>query len=175
MSARSLRTVVAIMALASRPATAGAQAAPTVQDLVGTWQLMTSKNLKTGEVDSVANHTVAWIIYTPTHMSFTYMKKNRRGGISPEDFAKLSPGEKAKVNHSWVWDEANVQQFGALASTWRLSGNTLTYGSEMRINPYRVGREFSETIVRLDKTTLVVRTTPEVTGVPREETSRRIN
>jgi ketosteroid isomerase-like protein len=148
-------------------------AGPNPQDLVGTWQLMTVKNLRTGEVDSVATHSLAWIIYAPTQMSFTFMRKNRAGGMSPEDFAKLSPAERAKTYHSWAWTEANVQQFGGLASTWRLSGNTITYGSEMRLNPYRAGREFSETIVHLDGSTLVVRT--DVTGEPREETSRRIN
>ncbi len=174
MTNRARLAVVACAAIGLSPAAVCAQASPTAQDLVGTWQLMTVKNLKTGEVDSVANHGLGLVLFTPTHVSFTFMENNRPGSMAPDDYARLSPADKVGVNYSRIWNEQNVQQFRALASTWHLSGNTVTYGSEVRLDPYLVGKVFREQIVRLDKTTWVNRTEPDATGVAREETLRRI-
>ena len=57
--------------------------------LTGTWQIMTSKNLKTGEVDSTFKRRLLWTQYTRGNWTYIYADSGRSEPTAAE-FAKLT-------------------------------------------------------------------------------------
>src|SRR6187549_2665272 len=90
----SLLTITSLTPSATR-----AQRAIKPSDLVGTWGWVSSKNLKTGTVDSIASHRVTWVQYTNSHWMIIEMENGRKV-VSNADFGNLSPEEQMKVNYA---------------------------------------------------------------------------
>src|SRR5215469_994513 len=94
-------------------------------DLLGTWELVSTKDLTTGSfVSGVEDASTGrqWTQYTRSHFMVVGMTHNRRV-ISPADFAQLSPEEQVKTNYARVWNEQNEQIFVARGGTYRVEGD----------------------------------------------------
>ena len=145
-----LLLVACALALAG---TVPAQNRPRAADLRGTWELVSSKDLKTGTV-TPAQRT-EWIQFTRTHFSVTAMSPGRKS-VTPAQYVSLSPEERVKVDYSRVFDEKGNQVFAARAGTWRLVGNELHQTASMAIYAPIIGVDRAAKITKLSKTTLVV-------------------
>jgi hypothetical protein len=144
------------------------------KDLIGTWEWVSLKNLKTGEVDSTAKHQTAWVSYTGTHNLYVSMEKDRPA-LSRAEFERLSPEERIKANYRRVWNEKNQTVFTGIATTYTVQGNTITYTTRIALNPNQLGRVGSETIARLAGDTLIIHRPPNADGAVLEETWRRLH
>jgi hypothetical protein len=164
----------AAIVMVTNPAVTQDQESINPKDLIGTWEWLTLKNLTTGEVDSIASKRVAWVTYTGTHNLFLSMERDRPV-LSRSDLAKLSPEERMKVNYGYVWNDKNQTLFTGIGTTYTLDGNKITYTTQVSLSPSGIGRVGSETIVHLDRTTLIIHRPPNSAGVVFEETFRRLD
>jgi hypothetical protein len=157
---------------------ATAQVGVKVEDLIGTWEMVSTKNLKTGEAISGVNDAstgLQWIQYTRSHYMIIGMTRDR-SVISPADFAKLSPEEKVKTNYARIWNEKNVQIFVARGGTYTVEGDKIHQKPMMALDTAIIGVDDVLKVIRLDKSTLVTQVefplfNPTTT---REYTYRRI-
>src|SRR6266700_4438271 len=77
---------------------ATAQVAVKADDVIGTWEVVSTKDLKTGAAVyglSDASTGIQWMQFTRSHYMGVAMTRDR-SVISPADFEKLSPEEKIK-------------------------------------------------------------------------------
>jgi hypothetical protein len=150
-----------------------AQALPKADDLVGTWQLVSSKDLQTGAVTQ--NTNTSWIQFTKSHWIVLVMEPGRKV-ITSAEFEKLSADEQAKANYALLWNEENEQIFQARGGSYRLDGNKLHHTATIAIQTGILGIDRILKIIRLDKTTLVVQTEfPDVPNLRKELTYRRLD
>lgn len=144
------------------------------EDLLGTWEEVTIKNMKTGTIDTVINQRVNWSCYTRSHIFYAAMPKERpRTDLA--DLGKLPDTEKMKIRYGWVWNEKGQGIFNSFGSSYTWSGDTLTYNMEVARNPSDVNRPVRERVVRVDRKTLIIHTLPDAAGNWREETWRRLD
>ena len=164
---------LACAAVVAQVASAPAQVAPKADDLVGTWELAGTKNMKTGAV--IPNTGTTWMQFTKSHWMVLTMASGRK--VTPTaEFDKLSPDAKVKVNYSRIWNEKNEQIFAARGGTYRLVGDRLHQPATIAIYANIIGVDRVLKITRLDKTTLVAQT--EFSNNPtsnNEVTYRRID
>jgi hypothetical protein len=129
----------------------------TVDDLIGTWELVSTKDVKTGEAISGVNDAstgIAWEQYTRSHYMVIGMTRGR-SVTSLADFAKLSPEEQVKTNYARVWNEKNEQIFVAHGGTYTVEGDTIHLIPTMALNTNIIGVDFAVKVIRLNKRTLV--------------------
>ena len=149
-----------------------------VDDLIGTWEVVSTKDLKTG--DAVlgmldASTGLWWIQYTRSHDMIIGMTRDR-SVISPADFAKLSPEEKVKTNYARIWNEKNEQIFAANGGTYTVEGDKIHIKPTIALATYIIGVDTVLKVTRLDKSTMVVQYEfpPVNPTTTRELTLRRI-
>jgi hypothetical protein len=144
------------------------------EDLLGTWEEVTIKDMKTGTIDTVINHRVNWSSYTRAHIFYAAMPKTRKQ-TDPADLSKLSDDEKMKIRYGWVWNEKGQGIFNSFGSSYTWSGDTLTYNMEVVRNPGDVNHPSRERVARVDRKNLIIQTLPDANGNWREETWRRLD
>ncbi|MDO8795626.1 MAG: hypothetical protein Q7J25_13515 [Vicinamibacterales bacterium] len=150
-----------------------AQVAPKADDVVGTWELVSTKNLKTAAV--VPSTGASWIQFTRSHWTVLSMTAGRKV-IPTAEFDKLSSDSKVKTNYARIWNEKNDQIFAARGGTYRLVGDKLHHPATIAIYTNIIGVDRVLKITRLDKTTLVAQTEyPDDPTVNNELTYRRID
>jgi hypothetical protein len=160
-------------ALFATPVILGAQAAPRAADLRGTWQVVSFKNLKTGEVTQ--RDGTEWMQLTKSHFTVVGMD-NGRPSVTEARYDSLSAADKFKTDHDRVFRDDGNQVFVARGGTWRLVGNELHETPVMAIYSPIIGTDQVLKIVRLDGKTLVVqRMPPATTGTVYEATYRRVD
>ena len=147
-----LRLLLVACSLASAGALK-AQRTPRSVDLRGTWELVSSRDLKTGTV-TPAERT-EWMQFTRTHFSVTAMNPGRKS-VTSAQYDSLSPEERVKVVYSRVFDDKGKQVFAARAGTWSLVGNQLHQIASMAIYAPIIGVDRGLKITRLNKTSLVL-------------------
>ncbi len=157
---------------------ATAQVVVKVEDLIGTWELVSAKDLKTGaDVPGLdgASTALQWMQLTRSHWLVIAVDR-ARSVVSSADFAKLSPEEKIKTNYARVWNEKNEQMFAARGGTYRLDGDKLHHTVTMSLYTSIIGVDRVLKIVRLDTSTLVAQTEyPDNPALSRELTFRRLD
>ena len=157
---------------------APAQVGVKAEDLIGTWELVSAKDLKTGAdvpgIDS-ASTGMQWLQFTRSHYMLIAMDRGR-SVMSSADFAKLSPEEKVKTNYARVWNEKNEQLFGANGGTYSVEGDTIHEKPTMALYTGLIGTDRVLKITRLDKSTMVAQLAwpPVNPTTTRELTYRRI-
>ena len=152
------------------------------EKLTGTWQIMTSKNLKTGEVDSIFKRRLLWTQYTRAHWTYIYADSGRKEPTAAE-FARLSPEARRKANYAKMFNESG--QPGAATGGWRfwssggnywLDGNTFYYTNLLSIEPSQVEFGGIEQIISVNDSTYVYHSVPRDSTQPvREVTHRRLD
>ena len=157
---------------------ATAQVVVKVEDLIGTWELVSTKDLKTGTAVygiEDASTGIQWLQFTRSHYMLIGMTRDR-SVISPADFAKLSPEEKVKTNYARIWNEKNAQIFVARGGTYTVEGDKIHQKPMMALDTAIIGVDDVLKVIRLDKSTMVTQVefpliNPTTT---REYTYRRI-
>jgi len=157
---------------------ATAQVVVKADDLLGTWEVVSTKDLKTGDTVLGTGDTstgLQWIQYTRSHYMIIGMTRDR-SVISPADFAKLSPEEKVKTNYARIWNEKNAQIFVARGGTYTVEGDKIHQKPMMALDTAIIGVDDVLKVIRLDKSTMVTQVefpliNPTTT---REYTYRRI-
>jgi len=124
-------------------------------DLVGTWELVNVKDMKTGKV--TRNTGTAWMQFTKSHWMVINMEAGRKT-VTDSDFEKLSPDAKAKANYARIWNDKNEQIFAARGGTYTLTGDKLHHPATVAIYSNIIGVDRVLKITRLDKTMLVALT-----------------
>ncbi len=143
-----------LVAGAVRPALA--QGTINARDLVGTWQVMTARNLRTGEVDSLATYRLFWLHFTATRRFSIWADLDR--DLMPDSvMLKLPAARRVQAGYDKIWNQAGEQRFAANAGPYTLAGNRLhyTYSLAMNTNP---GDSNDYRVVRLDRTSFVYQT-----------------
>jgi hypothetical protein len=94
-----------------------------------------------------------------------------------DDFAKLSPEEKRKINYARVWNEKDQPIFNARAGTYTIVGDKVHETPTIPLDTRQIGADRVLKITRLDKDTMIVQTEdpPELAYPAVEYTYRRID
>src|SRR5215472_7564950 len=104
---------------------------------MGTWQIMTVKNLKTGEVDSIFQRRTLWTQYTSKMWTYVYMDTGRVGR-RPAELARLSSDARWRENYEKMWDGAGQWRFWGSGGTYWLDGDRMFYTNLISIEPYQL-------------------------------------
>jgi hypothetical protein len=157
---------------------ATAQVVVKVEDLIGTWELVSTKDLKTGAAVygiEDASTGIQWMQFTRSHYMFIAMERGR-SVTNPADFAKLSPEEKVKTNYARIWNEKNEQIFAANGGTYTVEGDKIHQKPTMALYTTIIGVDRVLKITHLDTSTMVaqVEVPPINPTTTREVTFRRI-
>src|SRR4051812_9885662 len=86
---------------------------------MGTWQIMTVKNLKTGEVDSIFKRRLMWTQYTRSTWTYVYSDTGRTGP-SAGRLANMTPEDRKKANYGKIFNQTSAT--GPTAG-WRFWGS----------------------------------------------------
>ena len=165
--------VASCAALFATPMLLTAQKAPKAADLRGTWQLVSSKDLKTGQI--YPRNGTEWMQITKSHFTVVGMDDGRPA-TSAAKYDSLSAADKIKTDHDRVFKDDGSQVFVARGGTWRLVGNELHETPVMAIYSPIIGADLLLKIIRLDGNSLVVQTIPPATtGTVYEATYRRVD
>jgi hypothetical protein len=143
------------------------------EDLQGTWQIMSIKNLKTGEVDEIAKRRTIWFQVTKTHWTYIWMDLDRKV-VTPEELAKLPEEARVKTNYTKIWNQEHEPRFWASGGTYKIEDGNFVYIDLLSIEPHMIDTDGVEKIVRLDDTTYVYHSRPR-NGVVSEYTHRRLS
>ena len=150
-----------------------AQNSPNAADLIGTWELVSVKDIKTGK--TTRSTGTAWMQFTKSHWTVLDMDAGRKV-VSNAEFDKLSTEAKVKINYARIWNEKNEQIFAARGGTYSLTGDRLHQPATIAIYTHIIGVDRVLRISRLDKTTLVAQTEfPDDPEAHVEFTYRRID
>src|SRR5262245_42328645 len=163
---------LACAVLLSQMGALSGQAVPNAQDLVGTWELVSYKNLKTGAV--TRNAGTAWMQFSRSHWTVIDMDAGRKVTTNAE-FDKLTPEAKIKTNYARIWNDKNEQVFAARGGTYTLVGDKLHHPAVVAIYTNLIGVDRVLKIVRLDKTSLIAQTEYPDDPSTDELTFRRID
>ncbi|MBI4500947.1 MAG: hypothetical protein HY700_07280 [Gemmatimonadetes bacterium] len=157
----ALMLVVSVLA----PAGLAAQARINPDDLIGTWQLMTRKNLRTGVVDSIAKRRLMWEGYTRNTYHLYEMDLNptpRR-----EELRSLPPLERQKRF-------LEAAHFTARGGMFWMEGNVMHFKRVMSLDPNDIGTMPTSNIDSLTADYMYRHTNPDSTGVVMENIYRRV-
>jgi len=157
---------------------ATAQVAVKAEDLIGTWELVSTKDLKTGDAVRGLNDAgtgIQWMQFTRSHYMVVAMERGRKV-TKPDDFAKLSPEEKVKTNYARIWNEKNEQIFAARGGTYSLEGDKIRQKPTIALQTAIIGVDNVLKIIRLDKSTMIAQFEYPIINptTTRELTFRRI-
>jgi len=152
------------------------QVAVKAEDVIGTWELVSAKDPKTGAVVSDASNRLEQMLFTRSHWSILSMRRDR-AIVKAANFAKLSPEDKHKTNYALIWNDKDQQVFAARGGTYTLSGDKLHQTETIAIRTGRIGVDRVLKIIRLDKDTMVAQNEdpPELAASAREYIYRRID
>lgn len=162
---------VGYAALFATPLVLGAQKAPKAADLRGTWQMVSFRNPKTGEVSP--RDGTEWMQFTKSHFTVVGMD-NGRPATSEAKYDSLSATDKIKTDHDRVFRDNGSQVFVARGGSWKLTGNELHETPVMAIYSPIIGTDQVLKIIRLNNRNLVVQITPS-SGNAYEVTYRRVD
>ncbi len=144
-------------------------------DLRGNWQITSTRNLATGEVDEVWQHRTAWFHVTDTHWTYVWMKKGRPV-VTPDELARLRLDDKVSARYAQIWDDRGQSVFWASGGTYSIQDSMFVVGPRvLSIEPFWIGVEGEEPITRLDRDAYVYLSPPRPDGTVIETTHRRID
>lgn len=158
--------VVGVALALVTPAELPAQSRINPADLIGTWQLMTRKNLRTGVVDSVANRRLAWEGFTQNTYHVFEMDLTPTG-TTREDLKGLPQLERQKRHLEAV-------RYVARGGMYQLDGNMIRFRRVMSGDPNEIGTTPTAIVDSVTSTYMFRRTVPDTAGVVIEQLYRRV-
>jgi len=168
-----MRISLGAFILAATLSPGGVQPAFRPEDLIGTWELVTVKDFKTGAVDDVLKHQRLWLQLTKSHWTYLWMDLDRKV-IEPEDLSKLSPDDQVRENYSKIWYNEGRHRFWGAGGKYQIEGNKFVYTNDVSIEPYMLKRTGVEVIAKVDATTYVRQSINPQGELVRESVFRRI-
>jgi len=125
-------------------------------ELVGTWQLVSSKETtENGKIrDTWGRNPSGWLTYTAEGRMMAIVANGDRKLLSVADSAGAPVPERAEA----------FATFGAYAGSYTREGNTVVHHVEISSMPNYVHTDLTRTIVSLQGGKLVLRTTPYLRG-----------
>jgi hypothetical protein len=170
----SARMALVLLPLSLGGARTHGQSRSAAVDIQGTWQLQSSKNLKTGAVTRYDDRTF-WLQFTKSHWMLTSMV-NDRPKFRDADLAKLSAEDLMKKQYSLVWNGKGEQIVAARGGTYTVTGKVVHAKRLFALIHSSVGNTDVLTIDRLNNNSLVYTIPPGVQGADGAEiTARRID
>ncbi len=118
------------------------------EDLMGTWELVSTKDLKTGEaiLGMYDAHTgIQWMQFTRSHWMLLAMVLGR----------DVTHSSDLKTNYARVWNEKNDQIFMARGGTYSVRGDRIHQQPTIALYTEIIGKGFVLKVTRLDKSTMV--------------------
>jgi hypothetical protein len=155
----------ALLALAAPRVVLG-QSRINPDDLIGTWQLMTRKNLRTGIVDSVANRRLAWEGFT-RNTYHVFEMDLILSGTGREELRALPALER---QHRFL----EAAHYVARGGMYQLDGHVIHFRRVMSLDPNEIGTTPSAIVDSVTLTTMFRRTNPDSAGVVTEQVYRRV-
>jgi len=165
MLLKSCLTVGVAVALLA-PARLPAQSRINPADIIGTWQLMTRKNLRTGVVDSVVNRRLAWEGFTQNTYHVFEMDL-APAGAGREDLKGLPQLERQKRFLETV-------RYVARGGMYQLDGNMIRFRRVMSGDPNEIGTTPTAILDSISGAYMFRRTVPDTAGVVTEQLFRRV-
>ncbi len=163
-----IAAVLITVSLSTGIKVATAQVVLKPEDLMGTWELVSTKDLNTGEAVLGmydARTGIQWMQFTRSHWTVLAMVRGRDRDYST-DF---------KTNYSLVWDKKNEQVFMARGGTYSVRGDTIHQKPTIALYTEIIGEVFVLKVTHLDKSTMVTQMEwPQRRGTSIESTFRRI-
>ena len=171
VSALAVASLIGLTVATQRPT--AAQVSLKGDDLVGTWELVSTQDMKTGVVTKTTG--TAWLQFTRSHWTIVDMGAGRTVTATAE-FDKLSRDAQVKTNYARIWNDKNEQIFAARGGTYTLVGDKLHHPATLAIYTNIIGIDRVLKITRLDKSTLIAQTEyPDDPTESSEVTYRRID
>jgi hypothetical protein len=167
------RISLSIALLAVAVSARSSQPAIRADDLVGTWQLVSIKDLTTGKIDDVGTHQLLWLQLTKSHWTYLWMDLDR-ATIEPEQLDRLPPDRRVRENYTKIWDDEGRHRFWGAGGKYRLDGNRFVYTNDISIEPYMLTRTGVEIIAQLTSTTYVRHSINQKGEVVKESVFRKI-
>jgi hypothetical protein len=141
--------------------------------LQGLWQLMSVRNVSTGQVDDIARRQTIWMHATDSVMMHVWQDKERPV-VTPDSLARLSGAPRAEANRAMFADAIGNLRFGAVAGSYRIAGDSVLLKRMIAIDPALEGTTARDQVVRLDRDWYIIRlTSPD--GAVRELSYRRLD
>ena len=165
MGFRSCLVVAGVLAAAA-PSVLAAQARINPDDLVGTWQLMTRKNLRTGVIDSVANRRLAWEGFTRNTYHVFEMDLTPTG-TTREQLRSLPTLERQERHLEAV-------HYVARGGMYQVEKNMIHFRRVMSLDPNEIGTTPTAIVDSVTPTMMFRRTVPDSAGVVTEQVYRRV-
>jgi hypothetical protein len=146
------------------------------RDLIGTWQTLETRNLKTGEVQRAPETKTVWFHISDSTWTYITMDKDRPI-VTPDQLAGMPAADRIAANYGKIWNESGGTRFWGSAGTYRLDDDKITFVRRViSMEPHMVKvNEATETIVRLDREMYITRSAPDKEGVVTEFVSRRVD
>jgi hypothetical protein len=145
-----------------------------LDDLQGTWAIVSIKDMKTGEVDEIGKRRTIWLQLTKHHWTYIWMDLDRQV-ITPAELQKLAPEIRVRTNYAKIWDAEHRPRFWASGGTYRLEGNKFVYTDLVSIEPHMINHKGIEIIASVDGTTYVRHSVDERGVIVRESIFRRLD
>src|SRR5215831_16783118 len=148
--------VLGLSLLAPRGLSAQAKINP--EELIGTWQLMSRKNTRTGAIDSVANYRLAWEGFTRNTYHVFEMDLTPKGTTREELVALPSQPDRMHKNLDAV-------HYVARGGMYQVSGNEIHFRRVMSGDPKEIGTTPTAIVDSIRGNTMYRRTVPDSTGL----------
>jgi hypothetical protein len=123
----------------------------------------------------VASRRANWFHVTETHWTYLWMTKDRRN-ITNDQLAKLPAPQQARERYAKIWNDDGQGVFWASGGTYRVEDGKFMVGPRvMSIEPFWLGVEGVEPIVKLDAESYTYASPPDNAGVVWETIHRRVD
>ncbi len=166
MSPKScLLAVLTIMLLGPSPLAAQKRINP--DDLIGTWQLMSRRNTRTGAVDSVASRRVAWEGFTRNTYHVFEMDLTPTG-VTREALKAIPVQLDRQKKH------LEAVHYVARGGMYQLDGHEIHFRRVMSLDPNEIGTTPTAIVDSIVGNMMYRRTVPDSTGLVTEQLYRRV-
>jgi hypothetical protein len=152
------------------------RAQPTVSldDLQGTWAIVSIKDVKTGQVDEIGKRRTIWLQLTRSHWTYIWMDLDREV-ITPAELEKLAPEVRTRKNYAKIWDADHKPRFWGAGGSYRLEGNRFVYTDVVSIEPHMINHKGVEIVASVDRQTYVRHSIDDHGVVVRESIFKRLD
>lgn len=161
---KGLALALAWVAMSTAPLVGQARISP--DDLIGTWQLIARKNLRTGVIDSVVNRRLAWEGFTRNTYHVFEMDLTP-AGTTKEALRSLPPQER---RHKHL-DAVNYVARGGM---YQLVGHEIRFRRVMSLDPNEIGTTPVAIVDSVKGDWMFRRTVPDTAGVVTEQLYKRV-
>ena len=165
MVTKAWLAVLAVALVGTPPLAAQKRINP--DDLIGTWQLISRKNLRTGAVDSVATRRLAWEGFTRNTYHVFEMDLTPTG-TTREELRTVSPQFERQRRF------LEAAHYVGRGGMYQLDGHEIHFRRVMSLDPNEIGTTPTAIVDSIIGNVMYRRTVPDSTGLVTEQLYRRV-